>query len=384
MATGKEEIRVAEPPIILFRERTKPIEQNEKQGKGRTKVIKLYDSAGNPLPKRKSEAEWRIEAYTQNKDTFTEIRAGSSVRINLKLHKKTDDGKDKWHHKIYYQNDNIFIKDATPEQIKQMMESKKDGFHICQMVERDVKRWIANHPEVNYLDLLPFDPSMQIINPTALINAEAKKFNPKHKIAMAAIDMKDCFFTTAMNMGFITYRTAEMSHKPGKNWKFGRNASIGRFATTKYKTEVVDGIRGETEVIPPQNDLKWVRQQILIRVQQIAFEIAELIGEENFYFWLTDCAFINPKYAGLVKEYYNYQNYAYTPEVYDLIHFQHKDKANTITNKVYWRHPTRSDEDPKFYFFGNRLNFADVKLKNKQSQGYDFHRIMNEVNYAAP
>lgn len=366
------------PPAILIRR--SPVSKELKQGKGRRKKVVELGQDGQPRPKLENEAEWRIAMYKRSGYTFNVDRYGSTVKIALLLHN------GKWHHKAYYKNDGVFVRDATPEELAKILDSKNAGFHICRMVEKDVKSWIADHPDVDYTSILPIEPVLQFVNPEAIQkmikftdNGEQEPFE------VAAVDASDCFFTTGMNQGFIRHKTAALSHKKSKQWKFGRNASIGRFATIHFKESFVDGVKqGDIPPVMPNMELKWVRQQIILRAQEMAFEIAELVGPENFYFWLTDCAYVNPKVAGMVQKYFQERNYGSSLDIYDFLYFQQKNKSGVDINKIYWIHPTRYDEEPKYFSFGSKLTYQQLLPEVANNKSFDYLQIMDNVEYGRP
>lgn len=210
------------------------------------------------------------------------------------------------------------------------------GFHICKTVKRDIEAWIESHPEFDYKKYEKPDYKEQLFN---LMLIEKNVGNP-----MVGVDITNCYFQTAYNMGYITKRTFDMGNRKPKEWKDGRNASIGSCAKNEINIVYVNGIK-KTKKTFSDDKKKAIRNHIISNVYDMFLELIRDILKEDFYMFLTDCVYVDAKYLKAVEDFYASKGYACKYKQFALRHFDEKSKY-----VVWWDY---KKEKNKWYQYAN-------------------------------
>ena len=227
----------------------------------------------------------------ESQQDFKSIRSGSTERI---IHK-----------------DRVYL-------LTNISGNAGNGFHLSQLVKKDGDTWLqTNTPAVcgqNYKTQL-FSP----VNIRSVIG-----------VPTASFDINSCYWKTAHRLGYITERTYVMGRRK-KEWKIGRNASIGSLASTKVMIPFVKGRAklGMRELIEPKEEYKWIRNHIISYVYRMFLELIELLGTD-FYMFLTDCVFFNTNRINDVREFFD--KYEYTVKS-NSVEFTELDLDNRI---IHW------------------------------------------------
>lgn len=182
-----------------------------------------------------------------------------------------------------------FISEGTTERIiyggKQWTYFDRDvnggsGHHLNRFFMKDVDDYI----EANKGNIMRYDSNYR----EQMFNLDAIERNLGHQSVM--IDINDCYWTTAFNLGYITEETYMRGLMGGKAWKLGRNACIGSLAKTKIIIPYKNGKPNhhQRKVILPNQERMWIRNHIIDHVHTIFNDLFNQIGD-TFYMFLTDC-----------------------------------------------------------------------------------------------
>jgi hypothetical protein len=217
-----------------------------------------------------------------------------------------------------------------------------NGYFISNAVKKDVSNWLAD--ENNTLIERKRDYVEQKF---ALENIE-KNIG---KILLS-IDINDCYWQTAYNMGFITKKTYEKGLEK-KAWKVGRNASIGSLCKTEMVTTYKNGmiVRGEDKrlkrrVIHRDERYQHVRHNIIGYVHDMFMELTKQLGED-FFMFLTDCVFTTIEKKQFVEDFFRDCGYKCK---YKTFEFMGIDKEDRVISWVELKEVNK----PKYYKYAEQ------------------------------
>lgn len=169
------------------------------------------------------------------------------------------------------------------------------GAHICHLVQMDLAKRIASGEYVirNSNDHKVHDYSSWIImwNDRSIKAALEHDKDKNGLSVITGVDINNCYWKTARNIGLISEKVFNQGLKKQKEWKVARNAAIGSLA----KRIVVLDVRGDTgqihgyNVIPPK--YPGARRDVVEHVFFIALKIIRELGDD-FLFFFTDCFFV--------------------------------------------------------------------------------------------
>lgn len=187
-------------------------------------------------------------------------------------------------------------------------ENKQNGFHICNMVKRDVTKWLEEHPEFNYHAHMK-NYTEQIFNLDKIEKNKGKK--------MIGIDINSCYFNTIFNIGYITPKTFKLGNKKVEEWKLGRNASVGSLAKIETICAYEKGRRTKKIVIgegETKDDLlsrkrQAVRHHVIGCVYKMFVELIDDVLKGDFYMFLTDCIYTDEKNLKKVQKFFKEKKY---------------------------------------------------------------------------
>ena len=212
-----------------------------------------------------------------------------------------------------------------------------NGYFISNSVKKDVANWLAD--ENNTLVERNRDYVEQKF---ALENIE----NNIGKMLLT-IDINDCYWQTAYNMGYITQKTYEKGLEK-KAWKVGRNASIGSLCKTEMVTTYKNGmiVRGEDKrlkrkIIHRDERYQHVRHTIIGFVHDTFMDLAKQLGED-FFMFLTDCVFTSIEQKDFVEDFF--KGYGYKCK-YKTFEFMGLDREDRVVSWVELKEVNK----PKYY-----------------------------------
>ena len=193
------------------------------------------------------------------------------------------------------------------------------GFHICKMVKSDVMKFIEDNPDYEYTTKELIDRDLNHVNHDECVKSIGK--------SVFAVDINDCYWDTIFKLGFITQKTYLNGLKK-KEWKTGRNSSIGSLKKDEWVTEY----KGSTiiERKPAYNDPRVVaiRTEVRSYVHSMFKELMELL-DNRYLMYFTDCLYVGEyKDALTCMKFFESKGYGSKINVYEI------DKIEN--SAVYW------------------------------------------------
>lgn len=180
------------------------------------------------------------------------------------------------------------------------------GVHIVRMVKKDIDNYIEEGypiPETK------FKPNLTLYNLNRIKQLSEAKDSEKEMVY--CIDINSCYFQTAYNLGFITKELYEKAWKDRKINKIGLLASIGSLNKKNviydYENGVLVNKSYDLETYNRYSPFYWA---IIKEVYSLMLDISHNL-KDDFYMWLTDCAYIKMSRAEEVKEYLKMNGYDY-------------------------------------------------------------------------
>ena len=223
-----------------------------------------------------------------------------------------------------------------------------DGSWFASMVRKDIDAYIAEHGVPVVFDR----PDIQQFR---LDNIQANLGS-----RVTAIDINSCHWSTAHLLGFMTDKTFARGLASGK--KKGLLVSIGSL----NKKEQVDVYRDGELVESYYDEEKHARYSpfywaVISRVRDVMMRLYEEF-RDDFYMWLTDCAFVNPKRRDDVREFL-------AKEGFKTKHYDIDFKAVTNT-KVIWFDP-KTPHDKFVGYHGRDIESAYILWKQMEQSAPD-------------
>jgi len=196
------------------------------------------------------------------------------------------------------------------------------GFHLSNIVKNDIKKYLENNShnlikrERDYLE--------------QRFNLDAIEKNIGN--LMISIDINDCYWQTAFNMGYISEKTY-LGGKVNPKWKVGRNASIGSLAKTEvittYKNgEIARDIYGKVKkrIVEPEKNLQHIRHNIVGFVCDMFMDLVDYLGSD-FCMYLTDCVFTTIENKSKVEEFFKAYGYSCKNKTFEFTGVDRKEKT---------------------------------------------------------
>jgi hypothetical protein len=201
------------------------------------------------------------------------------------------------------------------------------GYHLAKFVLADAKKYYEAHPEerkAKQVDKLfttidNVDLEVQKVNLSGV-----KKYLGEQ---IYSVDVNNCYWETAYKMGVISTATYNMGLRK-KEWKIGRNASIGNLAKVKTETKFVNGEKIETEIIRAEDDLSFIRDKIVREVHGRFLPILEEL-KDDWIMYFTDCVYLPINKVEPIRDYFKKIGYETKVDTYQLDSFDENDKKVT-------------------------------------------------------
>jgi hypothetical protein len=224
------------------------------------------------------------------------------------------------------------------------------GYHLSKFVHDDARNFLGNNPTISKVksengDILTdnVDLEVQKANRNGI-----KKYLGEQ---IYCVDVNNCYWDTAYKMGFISQVTYLRGLKK-KEWKIGRNASIGSLSKVVVETNFINGIRAESTIIKPELDLSIIRDKIVSEVHFSFLEILKKL-ENDWIMYFTDCIYIPLSRVEEAKAYFKDIGYETKVETYQL------DKFNEETLKVNW-YDYQKNTDKSFQFSERQFSLTPM------------------------
>lgn len=154
------------------------------------------------------------------------------------------------------------------------------GAHLSNMVKNDVDKLVVIPEDVTSVGYEPISVYVS--------QDEIDKMCGQYIYQM---DIRHCYWKTAFRQGIISYSTYLKGLRK-KDWKSGRNASIGSLDKKTMIQYYEKGQLVETErhVNPPH--FVYARKMVLDAVDNFAMKAIKDVLKDDFLFFITDCFFI--------------------------------------------------------------------------------------------
>lgn len=193
------------------------------------------------------------------------------------------------------------------------------GFHLSKMVKQDVADYLEEHGEVDSHGHDYMEQMFDLNNINRVVG--------KTDESIVAIDINDCYWKTIYNLGYITNKTY-LAGRRKKEWKLGRNASIGSLAKTKVVVPYENGkmVLSKKQTIKQPEGFVNVRSHVINHVYRMFEDLRHELGT-HFFMFLTDCVFVNVRQLGRVKKYFKLRGYDCK---HSVVEFTDVDYVNRI------------------------------------------------------
>jgi hypothetical protein len=195
------------------------------------------------------------------------------------------------------------------------------------MVKKDVRNWLEEFgAEMKFYN---HDYKEQMFSLTNIENSIGK---PR-----TMIDINECYWQTIkmlpleMKEKYITESTY-ISGLKKKEWKIGRNASIGALAKTTHVTRYKKGkpdYKNRPKPISSPKEYQSVRNHVIGHVYRLFFELYELI-DSKFCMFLTDCIVTEFSARKTVEDFFTKHGYTFKSKPIEFL------SVDRVAKRITW------------------------------------------------
>ena len=196
------------------------------------------------------------------------------------------------------------------------------GAHLSRLVRSDVDKLVTIKQSDPYY---PYDP------PSVYVN----QLNASNVIGdyVYQIDIKNCYWQTALSEGIIS-RMTYLKGLRKRNWKVGRNASIGSLDKKIVITHYRKGVEVDSERYLQPIHYRFAREKVIRTVDRMAQDVInQVCARDEFLMFITDCFFVTGTAVQKIREYLESKGYGYT-EACVVIHAHYIEKKVVIWDKI--------------------------------------------------
>lgn len=212
-----------------------------------------------------------------------------------------------------------------------LSETAGRGFHVSKLLRRDVDEWLLDDKNRQSVQKHNEPFREQMFN----IGAIEKAIN----YPSVAIDINDCYWNTAYKLGYITKKT-HISGRRKKQWKTGRNASIGSLIKTEtivpYENGKPDYNKRKSNYASKEH--RYVRNHIIGHVHDMFFRLYEQLGPK-FYMFLVDCIYTSYDNQKYIEKYFEREGYKVKSKPIDFLYVDRTDRY------IWWHDYNYEEED---------------------------------------
>lgn len=203
-----------------------------------------------------------------------------------------------------------------------LKESKGKGFHISKMVRKDIDTWLQSEENKKEIYKWKTPGKEQFYNLEAI---ESSIGQPS-----LAIDINDCYWDTLYRLGYIRWETY-IAGRRKKEWKTGRNASVGGLIKTETTFTYINGKphRDKKNVIRTPIEYHHIRNHVITHVYNMFYRLYEEIGDK-FYMFLTDCVYTSHDQKKRVDNFFKEAGYKTKSKPIDFI------KVDRENRRIWW------------------------------------------------
>lgn len=251
------------------------------------------------------------------------------------------------------------------------------GYHLAKMVRSDIEHWldasvrVSSDEEVRFFGKKYGDDWLSKNNSTLVkrgrdyseqafnVNAIENNIN---KI-LVSIDINDCYWQTGFNRGWFTEKTYTAGLRK-KEWKIGRNASIGSLCKVEMITTYRGGIiardslgKIRRRIIRKEAGFQYVRHNIIGYVCDMFIELANILGDD-FFMYLTDCVFTTMERKKEVEDFFKKHGYSCKSKTFEFTNVYRDDRV------VEWAE-LREPDTLKYYRYALGQMYIPKQINNK-------------------
>ena len=167
-----------------------------------------------------------------------------------------------------------------------------DGMHLCNLALRDLEKRLESGEYVKKYENTD-------VPETVIFNTPVIKRCVEMQLQCVAIDISNCYWETAHNVGIIGDRLHRMGYNKVDAYKKGRRAAIGSFNAEKITEKYVNGVLvWSTPDAERRRPYNFARVHVINHIFDMAVDICTEIPDAVAMF-LTDCFFVHPEYECL-------------------------------------------------------------------------------------
>jgi hypothetical protein len=238
--------------------------------------------------------------------------------------------------------------DNENENLRNIKSMGNKGFHISKMVRKDVEEYIEKTgDDFDYKAINSLRAYEELYNNEALLKCINKN--------MWSIDIDDCYWDTFYKLGYISFFTYIRALKK-REWKFGRNASLGSLAAkTKVYEYEGDKLINSYE-IPADEKLCAIRNHVIFSVWEIFRDILIENGN-NVLMFFKDCTYVSNKITvKKILDFLTTKGYIYKIRSHRLINYTPE------TGLVEWYCYDDEERRKKYYKFIEEQEITNIGL----------------------
>lgn len=177
--------------------------------------------------------------------------------------------------------------------------SRVEGAYFVNMVRSSIDKYIDKN---GLQELSEENPNVQTFNLDGIAFAGSNE--------ITCLDLNSCYWTSAFLLGYIDKTLYDKGVKSG--FKKGLLISIGSLNKLKHIERYENGVKvGKSSIDEVYREryapFYW---NIISKVRDLMMQVYDALGDD-FYMWLTDCAFINPDCYNKVKEIFDSNGYPF-------------------------------------------------------------------------
>ena len=177
--------------------------------------------------------------------------------------------------------------------------SRVEGAYFVNMVRSSIDKYIDKN---GLQELSEQNPNVQTFNLDGIALAGDNE--------ITCLDLNSCYWRSAFLLGYIDEVLYEKGVKSG--FKKGLLISIGSLNKLKHIEKYENGVKVGKSTIDEVYRERYAPfyWNIISKVRDLMMQVYDVLGDE-FYMWLTDCAFINPDCYDKVKEVFDSNGYPF-------------------------------------------------------------------------
>lgn len=238
------------------------------------------------------------------------------------------------------------------------------GFHLSKIVNKEAMEFVLKNPTI----YPPKEDGLVDNTDLEVQKANIKALKKHEGEQIYCVDVCDCYWDTAHKMGVISQKTYLTGLK-NKEWKTGRNASIGALSKNIIETTFVNGARVSTLPQKPKIDLSGIRDAIVKQVHESFLKILKEL-DNNWLMYFTDCVYVPAFEGDYLKTINQVQAYFEGLGYQTKLTTFHLDEVDIESGKIKW-HDYQKNKTKGFIFAQRQKTLDAHSLFSKHNFIYD-------------